>query len=178
MANRKNISGEENEKMPVHLPGGPEIPDSMDLHDSISDEERLKPDTAYIELPEVKDIPGQEHITSAGPFGEMADVTTSSADEERLNVEEEDEDEVKIIMGTEADITREDLELLEGTFNETIDETDEDGELLNEENIRSDLDVPGSEDDDAMEDIGEEDEENNYYSLGSSDNDNLNEGTP
>lgn len=29
-----------------------------------------------------------------------------------------------------------------------------------------DLDVPGSELDDANEDIGEEDEENNYYSLG------------
>jgi hypothetical protein len=30
----------------------------------------------------------------------------------------------------------------------------------------SDLDVPGSELDDAQEDIGSEDEENNYYSLG------------
>ena len=29
-----------------------------------------------------------------------------------------------------------------------------------------DLDIPGSEDDDANEEIGEEDEENNYYSLG------------
>jgi len=29
-----------------------------------------------------------------------------------------------------------------------------------------DLDVPGSELDDAMEDVGSEDEENNYYSLG------------
>lgn len=34
-----------------------------------------------------------------------------------------------------------------------------------------DLDVPGSELDDEMEIIGNEDEENNYYSLGSDDND-------
>lgn len=36
-----------------------------------------------------------------------------------------------------------------------------------------DLDVPGAELDDAMENVGNEDEENNYYSLGSDDNDNL-----
>jgi hypothetical protein len=36
-----------------------------------------------------------------------------------------------------------------------------------------DLDVPGSELDDEMEIIGNEDEENNYYSLGSDDNDSL-----
>ncbi len=33
----------------------------------------------------------------------------------------------------------------------------------------SDLDVPGSELDDAAEDIGSEDEENNFYSLGDND---------
>lgn len=37
----------------------------------------------------------------------------------------------------------------------------------------ADLDVPGSDLDDDMEIIGNEDEENNYYSLGSDDNDAL-----
>jgi hypothetical protein len=37
------------------------------------------------------------------------------------------------------------------------------------------LDIPGSELDDAMENIGSEDEENNYYSLGGDDHDNLDE---
>jgi hypothetical protein len=51
-----------------------------------------------------------------------------------------------------------------------LDDTDDDGELLNEKTSAtdrsgSDLDVPGSEDDDEDEDIGEEDEENNSYSL-------------
>ena len=37
------------------------------------------------------------------------------------------------------------------------------------------LDVPGSELDDANEEIGEEDEENNYYSLGGDDHNDLEE---
>ncbi|MFA5973383.1 MAG: hypothetical protein WC780_13620 [Lentimicrobiaceae bacterium] len=39
----------------------------------------------------------------------------------------------------------------------------------------SDLDVPGSELDDEMEKIGSEDEENNYYSLGGDDHNDLDE---
>ncbi len=50
-----------------------------------------------------------------------------------------------------------------------LDDTDEDGTPLNEESGTSaigggDLDVPGSDLDDADEKIGEEDEENNSYS--------------
>lgn len=50
-----------------------------------------------------------------------------------------------------------------------LDDHDDDGELLNEVSSATDksgrdLDVPGSNDDDDMEDIGEEDEENNSYS--------------
>jgi hypothetical protein len=43
------------------------------------------------------------------------------------------------------------------------------------ENLASDLDIPGSELDDADEEIGEEDEENNYYSLGGDDHNDLEE---
>jgi len=50
-------------------------------------------------------------------------------------------------------------------------------DLLNEEELLggNDLDVPGSELDDADEIIGEEDEENNYYSLGGDNHDALEE---
>ena len=44
-----------------------------------------------------------------------------------------------------------------------------------EKNQGDDLDVPGAELDDADEGIGEEDEENNYYSLGGDDHDDLEE---
>jgi hypothetical protein len=43
------------------------------------------------------------------------------------------------------------------------------------ENSGAGLDVPGAELDDADENIGEEDEENNYYSLGGGDHDDLEE---
>jgi hypothetical protein len=64
----------------------------------------------------------------------------------------------------------------------SMDNRDLEGDLLNEKGFGrdrsgSDLDVPGSELDDTNENIGEEDEENNDYSLGSSDND-LNENRP
>jgi len=46
----------------------------------------------------------------------------------------------------------------------------------NEKGFDSDeLDVPGSELDDAQENIGSEDEENNYYSIGGDDHNNLDE---
>jgi hypothetical protein len=54
-----------------------------------------------------------------------------------------------------------------------LDNTDNEGTPLNEGSFKdnvtaTDLDVPGAELDDANEEIGEEDEENNDYSLGAS----------
>jgi hypothetical protein len=46
---------------------------------------------------------------------------------------------------------------------------------LDEEHSEEDLDIPGSELDDHQEDIGSEDEENNYYSLGGDDHNDLEE---
>jgi hypothetical protein len=46
---------------------------------------------------------------------------------------------------------------------------------FNEDESGSDLDVPGSELDDLQEIIGNEDEENNYYSLGGDDHNDLDE---
>jgi len=46
---------------------------------------------------------------------------------------------------------------------------------FNEDKTGEDLDVPGSELDDKQENIGSEDEENNYYSLGGDNHDDLDE---
>ena len=85
----------------------------------------------------------------------------------------------------ENDITPEEKELLDNASDEIdddderlkraqLDSTDSDGTELNEKaGARSasgeDLDVPGSELDDADEAIGEEDEENNSYSQADTD---------
>jgi len=46
---------------------------------------------------------------------------------------------------------------------------------FNDDMSGSDLDIPGSELDDEQEETGSEDEENNYYSLGGEDHENLDE---
>lgn len=138
------------------------------------------------ELPEMKDIPGQEHIQNTGVPG---DTTISSDDEEGVrdgrDLLGEDED-VEIVMGTEADVTREDLVLLgekdqdmDGGEDELVakaelDDIDDDGDKLNEsgsDQSGRDLDTPEGDEDD-------EDEENDYFSLGGDDKDDVDNGTP
>lgn len=148
---------------------------TSDLPESKRDKELLKPDEAILDLPDVKDIPGQEHIRPMPP-GEMADTTISSADEEAKELLDTDED---ILMDKNLNVTTSERNLLQrssesmATLDDEqlnigdLDKTDNEGEMLNEGSDRSgsDLDVPGSEDDDVNEEIGEEDEENNSYSL-------------
>lgn len=155
---------------------------SGDIHDSKKDEQRLKADKADLDLPDVRDIPGQEHIHVA-PLGEMADITISSEDEEGEGLFEDDvEDQGVIVMGSEADIPKDDKVALERMDNLNMskeddeslvrgmpDNEDSEGDPLNERvNVSgSDLDTAIVDEDDADEEIGEEDEENNSYSLGS-----------
>ena len=195
-----------------------------DLQDSEKDQQKLKQDKAIIDLPDVKDIPGQENV-HVPELREMADTTISSDDEEgtglfgeddanysseRLPVGEEldendlvigddeeleadldeeenedsDEDDIDITddsVSTDSDVTEDEKIALERTasnmdtqdnenlYRSELDDKDFDGEKLNEDDddvSGKDLDVPGAEEDDANEDIGEEDEENNEYSLG------------
>jgi len=148
---------------------------TTDLPESKRDKELLKPDKGTLDLPDVKDIPGQEHIRPLPP-GEMADTTISSSDEEASELLDTDED---ILVDKNLDITNSERDLLQrssesmATLDDEqlnigdLDKVDEEGEMLNEKTDRSgrDLDIPGSDEDDANEKIGEEDEENNSYSL-------------
>ena len=152
-----------------------------DLAESENDKKQLQPDEATLDLPEVKDIPGQEHVR---PLlgGELADTTISSSDEEGsglLDTEEERlADRETNVSSVERDLLQRSSESMATGEDEqlntaTLDNTDDEGELLNEKVNRSgtELDVPGSEEDDANEKIGEEDEENNSYSLSDQEDD-------
>jgi len=80
----------------------------------------------------------------------------------------EDDDDLIIVPGTEADVTPEDLEIL-GPKDGDMDMGDDEllrGKMQPVSQADDDLDIQGSELDDANEDIGEEDEANNYYELG------------
>jgi hypothetical protein len=148
---------------------------TSDLADSAEDKKRLQPDKATLDLPDVKDIPGQEHVRPFLPK-EMADTTISSADEEGAGLLDTKED---IAMDKETNVTSNERDLLQRSSESMathedeqlkyaeVETSDEDGTPLNEKVGLSgkDLDVPGSEEDDSNEEIGEEDEENNSYSL-------------
>jgi hypothetical protein len=167
-----------------------------DIHDSPQDEEKMKSETFVIDLPDVSDIPGQENIVVPN-IGEMQDVTISSDDEEGLGLFDDDEgdEDTDLVMGNEADVTAIERTILKRADEDMpveddprlrqaeLDRTDAQGDLLNEGSLATsvsgaDLDMAGVDADDPMEAIGEEDEENNAYSLGSDSNDNVTEGTP
>ena len=64
-----------------------------------------------------------------------------------------------------------------------MDNADFQNEPLNErsfgeERSGGDLDIPGSREQSSTASMGQDDEENKYFSLGSADNDNVTEGTP
>lgn len=164
-----------------------------DLPDSQRDKEELKTEETFIDLPDVKDIPGQEFV-NAPPVGSLGDTTISSADEEGVNVFERTDDEDLRRTGTDADVSRNERSTLEQidympTNDENnlqdarMDNVDFQNEPLNErsfgeERSGRDLDVPGSTDETRTSAMGEGDEENKFYSLGGDDNDDVTEGKP
>jgi hypothetical protein len=157
-----------------------------DITDPQTDRERLQPDEASFELPDVKDIPGQEFV-HAPPMGAFADTTISSADEEGEGVfEDDEEDETDIMTGTAADLSKQDKRVLETaeyympTRDEEslqqaeLDNTDSEDESLNERSgdlSGSDLDIPVDESDTRNENSGQGDEENKFFSAGGDEND-------
>ncbi|MES2704217.1 MAG: hypothetical protein V4649_16370 [Bacteroidota bacterium] len=131
----------------------------------------------YPHHPASEDITRPQNNNGKQPFGPVNDKP------QPFNDTVDERDDAGIVEGTEADLTREDLMILQATeqnmdtrdasnlMHSALDTADDDGDPLNEESslydvTGSDLDVPGSESDDDNEAIGEEDEENNYYSLG------------
>ena len=171
---------------------------NTDLPDNEHDIARMQPEEVILDLPDVSEIPGQEHI-HVPRLKEMEDVTIASDDEEGVGIfgdddeEEDDMDETFEITGSDGDVSRMEQGLLarsaeaSGTDEDDeimaqsgLDDADEDGTLLNEGSFDtnvsgSDLDTSGTDEDDAMEEIGEEDEENNLYSLGGDANESLDE---
>ncbi|MBZ4188682.1 hypothetical protein [Niabella beijingensis] len=152
-----------------------------DLQDPERDEAKLQPDKTTMDLPEVKDIPGQENIHPPD-LREMADTTIASDDEEGVGIFEADSESLvrdaaqeQNEIGDKDEISEEEVEALDQTGSEDDknlrharpDNKDAEGDPLNEYtgNSGKDLDVPGEELDDKDEEKGEEDEENNEYSL-------------
>ena len=95
-----------------------------------------------------KDFPGYPH------YPEDEDMYNRFKKEKDLNPE---------------DITKKKDPVERGTFGKMNERG------LEDDLIGKDLDIPGAELDDDLEDIGQEDEENNYYSLGGDNHEDLEE---
>ncbi|MDD4922748.1 MAG: hypothetical protein PHS30_09780 [Bacteroidales bacterium] len=80
------------------------------------------------------------------------------------------EEDIYIQALKDSKITPEDISKSTSSNKEDIEVNDTGKDLSD-----IDLDIPGSELDDAQENIGSEDEENNYYSLGGDNHNNLEE---
>jgi hypothetical protein len=163
-----------------------------DLPDSPEDREKLQPEETTIDLPDVKDIPGQEFI-HAPALGSLADTTISSDDEEGRSVfgdeeDEEGDDDTSFDVRPDEQKALADTEYLPTTDEDMLrkarlDNTDFDNEPLNEKGFGeelsgSDLDMDTEPDATNTDAMGQGDEENQHFSLGSDDNDNVTEGTP
>jgi hypothetical protein len=134
------------------LPGYPHYP---------SDEDIMNPQTGF------KKISADEELANSRNLSErMVGNTRNEAANENVA---DDDDDIKIVRGTEADVTKEDLELLgarDGDQDLGDDEMVQASARVDDIPEEGDLDVPGADLDDDDEELGEEDEENNYYSLG------------
>ena len=140
-----------------------------------------------MDLPEVSDIPGQEHVRPPR-LGELGDTTASSSDEEGDDVDGLNDDD-RLELSPDSNVTREERRTLaridnrevdteDEVLNEAaLDSTDDDGDPLNEESFGKDvsgddLDVPEGDDDPIDEEaIGEGDEENSEYSTDKNEDD-------
>lgn len=160
--------------------------------DSEKDKKKMEPEFFSIDLPNVNEIPGQENVKPL-PLGEMSGTTISSADEEGEDIFDEGENDItkidkEIMESEESNVSPQEKKDLFIAANDmpgddqnlrkaALDETDNEGAPLNEDGFNKnispdDLDIPGADLDDSDEAIGEEDEENNDYSL-NADNDNI-----
>jgi len=157
----KDAEGADNKRNAVDgdgdLPGYPHYPSGDDITNPATGNKKVNTDPEDI--------------------GNSKRLSPDADNERRVRVNEpvpdEESDDLGIVSGTEADVTNEDLIALgdpDADADLGEDETDSqrsgldavDEDLDEEES----LDVPGSELDDKEEQIGGEDEENNYYSLG------------
>lgn len=141
------------------FPGYPHYPAKEDIMSPNSDMERVPLDV--------------ENLTPSGKFTNLKQEKNPLSNQPPVDATSSTDDEdISLASGNESDVTRDDLIALGGTrysdndLQNTTRTNTVDGE---------DLDIPGAELDNSNEEIGEEDEENNYYSLGGDRHENLEE---
>jgi hypothetical protein len=152
MDSKREVENSADERTDQDFPGYPHYPAKEDIMDQRTDSHRVDLDVEN--LPSGHNATGVSQRFLAGQNRERA--------EEAMEPQPAlGKDDLDIRMGTEADVDEDDMAVLNSSNAEIGTPQNVSNEDL------ADLDIPGSELDDANENIGEEDEENNYYSLGS-----------
>ncbi len=149
MDSKKEVEQSKDPRTDQDFPGYPHYPAREDIMDQRTGTHKVNVDVEN--LPSGRNATGvnQRFVKPGEQPGEKALGNTNS------------DDELGLQMGTDADVDEDDLEILNATNAEIGTPQN-----VSNEDLNTDLDVPGSELDDENERIGEEDEENNYYSLG------------
>ncbi len=141
------------------FPGYPHYPAKEDIMSSSSEMERVELDV--------------ENLSPSGKFIDAANDRNPLSNSPAADiVSSTDEDDITLTPGNESDVTKDDLLVLGGT---RFSDNDLQGITRTKVVDDIDLDIPGAELDNQNEEIGEEDEENNYYSLGGDRHENLEE---
>ena len=157
MNSKSEVENANDGKIDQDFPGYPHYPAKEDIMDQRTDMHRVDMD--------VENLSNSKNATGVSQRFASTQDKEKGSDAKRTGEEED----LGIKPGTEADVDEDDLAILNATNAEIGVPQNVANDDLN------DLDIPGTELDDENEAIGEEDEENNYYSLGGDRHENLEE---
>ena len=153
MDSKREVEQSNDPKIDQDFPGYPHYPAREDIMDQRTGAHKVDMDVEN--LASGRNATGVSQRFARGQEGQR------NTAPENLQSAEDGGDDLNIRSGTDADVNSDDLAAL----NSTNDEIGTPQNVSNED-LDTDLDIPGAELDDDDESIGEEDEENNYYSLG------------
>lgn len=149
MDSKREVEQSNDAKIDQDFPGYPHYPAKEDIMDQRTGSHKVDMD--------MENLASSKNVTGVSQrFARSQDGNKNSP-----SPGEEDNDDLNMRTGSDADVNDDDLAVL----NSTNDEIGTPQNVSNED-LNTDLDIPGTELDDDNESIGEEDEENNYYSLG------------
>ncbi|HEX8460884.1 MAG TPA: hypothetical protein VF623_05625 [Segetibacter sp.] len=162
----EKVEESNDEKIDQDFPGYPHYPAKDDILNPENSTGRIEIDVENLTRSNTISV---DHINNIQGAPELR--------EDFTQVPEEEDEDLEIVPGTEADVTAEDLALL-GPRDGDMD-LDEDEDLKArgwEPRTGRDLDIPDAElEGSESEALGQEDEENSYYSLGGDERENLRE---
>lgn len=169
MDNPESVEEANDPNIDKDFPGYPHYPAKDDILNPDNNAGRIELDVDNLSRSRSID---PLHIKSIEGVSEVSGITAEE-------IADDDDDDIGIVAGTDADVTAEDLALL-GSRDDDMD-MGEDEELKArgwQPKPGTDLDIPDADlNDEAGDAMGQGDEENSYYSLGGDSKESLEEST-